>query len=266
VCSYDRAGLGWSEPSAEPRDARHAIQDLHALLANSGEQGPFVLVGHSNGGLRVTLYASAYPREVAGVVLVDPTPRATDAEMITFLAPAERAEYLALIHGMKSDPEHGGFNVFALMQTLRPFGITRLLTDTLLQGSPYPYVSAEARPAFRFGMNQRARLATTIAETEQRQTSIDQVRAAGSLGSLPVAVLTSTKLTAFYRDPQPIEPSGRLLALVQKSLWEAEVDMSRLSSNRTIMPVERSGHYIQFDRPDSVIHVVQQMVDSLTGR
>jgi hypothetical protein len=54
--------------------------------------------------------------------------------------------------------------------------------------------------------------------------------------------------------------------LVQKSLWEAEVDMSRLSSNRTIMPVERSGHYIQFDRPDSVIHVVQQMVDSLTGR
>jgi pimeloyl-ACP methyl ester carboxylesterase len=47
VCSYDRAGLGWSEPSAEPPDAQHAVDDLHSLLANSGEAGPFVLVERS---------------------------------------------------------------------------------------------------------------------------------------------------------------------------------------------------------------------------
>jgi pimeloyl-ACP methyl ester carboxylesterase len=70
VCSYDRAGLGWSEPGAAPGDAQHAVADLHSLLANSGEPGPVVLVGHSNGGLRVALYAHAYPREVVGVVLV----------------------------------------------------------------------------------------------------------------------------------------------------------------------------------------------------
>jgi pimeloyl-ACP methyl ester carboxylesterase len=70
VCSYDRAGLGWSEPDAAPGDAQHAVDDLHSLLANSGEPGPFVLVGHSNGGLRAVLYAHSYPLSLLGVVRV----------------------------------------------------------------------------------------------------------------------------------------------------------------------------------------------------
>jgi hypothetical protein len=152
------------------------------------------------------------------------------------------------------------------MQALRPFGVPRLLTDMLLQGSPYEYVSAEVQPAFRFGMNGRARLATTIAETEQRQANVDRVRAIPSLGSLPLAVLASTKITTFYRDPLPSELPPRLLELIQKTAWEAEHDMSRLSSNSTSAPAERSGHFIQFDRPDAVIQAVQHMVRSLQGR
>jgi hypothetical protein len=54
--------------------------------------------------------------------------------------------------------------------------------------------------------------------------------------------------------------------LIQKTAWEAEVDMSHLSTIGTIAPVERSGHYIQFDRPDAVIAAVQTMVNSLQGR
>jgi pimeloyl-ACP methyl ester carboxylesterase len=146
MCTYDRAGLGWSEPSAESPDAQHAVADLHTLLVNSGEAGPFVLVGHSNGGLRVLLYASTYPQEVAGVVLVDPTPRATDAERVAFLSPSEQAEYLSLLQAMKADPETGGFDFFGLMRVLRPFGVPRLLTDTLLQGSVYQPARVLARP------------------------------------------------------------------------------------------------------------------------
>jgi pimeloyl-ACP methyl ester carboxylesterase len=257
--------MGWSEPRAELRDAQHAVQELHILLTNSGEPGPFVLVGHSNGGLRVVLYAHAYPQEVAGVLLVDPTPRATDAERVAFLSPSEQAEYLALVEAMKPEPR-ASFDFFALMQTLRPFGVPRMLTNTFLEGSQYHYLSTTVQPAFQFGMNQRARLATYIGETEQRQTSIDQVRAIQSLGSLPLTVPTSTKFGSFYRDPLPAEPSGRLLELVQKTVWEAELDLSRLSSNSTIAPAERSGHYIQFDRPDAVIQAVQRMVESLESR
>ena len=78
-----------------------------------------------------------------------------------------------------------------------------MLTETFLEGSPYAYLPADQQPAFRFGMNQPARLATTIAETEQRQATIDRVRAIPSLGSLPLAVLTSTKFTNFIATRPP---------------------------------------------------------------
>jgi pimeloyl-ACP methyl ester carboxylesterase len=266
VCSYDRAGFGWSEPDAAPGDAQHAVDSLHTLLANSGETGPFVLVGHSNGGLRALLYAHAYPQEIAGVVLVDPTPRATDEERVAFLSAAEQAEYLALLQALKPEIAGDETSFFKLMQRLRPFGVPRLLTDSLLQGSPYPYLSADVQPALRFGMNQRGRLATSMAEDEHRQANVDRVRAVRSLGSVPLAVLASAKMTLFYQDRRPANLPPRLVELIEKTAWESKADMAHLSSNSTITGVERSGHYIQFDRPDAVIEAVLHMVQSLPGR
>lgn len=266
VCSYDRAGLGWSEAGTNPGDAQQAVADLHTLLANSGERGPFVVVGHSNGGLRAALYAHTYPQDVAGVVLVDPTPRATDEERVAFLSPAEQAEYLALVQTLAPEPETtGGFDFFALMRRLRPFGVPRLLTDTFLEGSVYSYLRSDVQPAFRFGINQPARLATFAAEIDQREANIGLIRTIESLGDLPLNVLASIKFTDFYRDPLSTDLPPRLQELVYKSIWEAKVDMSRLSTNSTLTPVERSGHNVQFDRPDVVIAAVRQMVESLQG-
>jgi pimeloyl-ACP methyl ester carboxylesterase len=74
VCAYDRAGMGWSESGPEPRDAKQISSELHDLLANvAGIEGPYVLVGHSYGGLYSRMYAARYSEEVAGVVLVDST-------------------------------------------------------------------------------------------------------------------------------------------------------------------------------------------------
>jgi pimeloyl-ACP methyl ester carboxylesterase len=75
VCSYDRPDSPGSRSDPAPqRNAQQVVDDLRALLTAAGESGPFVLVGHSMGGLYVQLYASEYPTEVAGLVLVDPTP------------------------------------------------------------------------------------------------------------------------------------------------------------------------------------------------
>jgi pimeloyl-ACP methyl ester carboxylesterase len=79
VCTYDRAGMGWSEPGAQPRTSQQFVEELNTLLGNAGVQGPYVLVGHSLGGTNVQLYASEYPDEVAGMVLVD---SATEDEML----------------------------------------------------------------------------------------------------------------------------------------------------------------------------------------
>src|SRR5215210_8856488 len=71
VCAYDRAGMGWSEMGPDPRDAKQVSSELHALLGGAGIEGPYVLVGHSFGGLYMQTYAARYPDEVAGVTLVD---------------------------------------------------------------------------------------------------------------------------------------------------------------------------------------------------
>jgi pimeloyl-ACP methyl ester carboxylesterase len=71
TCSYDRAGYGWSEPGPRPRTSRELATELHRLLAAAGVPGPYVLVGHSLGGVTVRLYASRYPEQVAALVMVD---------------------------------------------------------------------------------------------------------------------------------------------------------------------------------------------------
>lgn len=70
--SYERAGLGRSDPSPEPRSAEQIARELHALLAAKAIAPPYILVGHSAGGLFVRVFAHLYPKEIAGLVLVDP--------------------------------------------------------------------------------------------------------------------------------------------------------------------------------------------------
>ena len=72
TCSYDRAGLGFSYSSGRPGTAANAVDDLHRLLAAASIKPPYVLVGHSLGGLYMQLFADRYRSEVAGMVLVDP--------------------------------------------------------------------------------------------------------------------------------------------------------------------------------------------------
>ena len=69
VCTYDRAGMGWSERGGQPRTSQQFVEELHALLSNAGVEGPYVLIGHSLGGVNMQLFASHYPDEVAGMVL-----------------------------------------------------------------------------------------------------------------------------------------------------------------------------------------------------
>src|SRR5918997_5024228 len=80
VCAYDRAGMGWSEMGPEPRDAKQITGELHTLLGKAGIEGPYVLVGHSYGGMYMQTYAARYPEEVAGLGLVDSS---TDPEQFS---------------------------------------------------------------------------------------------------------------------------------------------------------------------------------------
>ena len=90
VCAYDRAGLGKSGAGPKPRSADHLAEELHNLLRRAGVLPPYVLVGHSLGGLNVRVYASRFPEEVSGLVLVDATQEDFPAMEAAILTAAER--------------------------------------------------------------------------------------------------------------------------------------------------------------------------------
>ncbi|MHA7289529.1 alpha/beta fold hydrolase [Arthrobacter sp. MDT3-24] len=115
VCVYDRAGRGWSDPANTSQDAEQIAADLHTLLQRGNSPGPYVLAGHSFGGLYTLTFAARYPNEVAGMVLVDST------------APASEPESA---HGTRPDSDDTIGRVSALASAAGGLGVGRLLGVT----------------------------------------------------------------------------------------------------------------------------------------
>lgn len=87
VCSYDRAGMGKSDRAPQPRTSQDMVDDLHNLLAKAGLNPPYVLVGHSFGGMNARLYAGKFAKDVVGMVLVDSTHEDESDRMLAALPP-----------------------------------------------------------------------------------------------------------------------------------------------------------------------------------
>ena len=99
VCSYDRAGMSWSEPGPKPRTFMRIADELHALLQAAGEEGPYVLVAHSVGAHTVRFFVLEYPTDVAGIVLVDPAhEKILSTELIPVIQQIQNT-YVGYAHG-----------------------------------------------------------------------------------------------------------------------------------------------------------------------
>ena len=170
VCTYDRAGMGWSESSPQPRTAREFAKELHTLLEKANEPGPYVLVGHSMGGYTVRVYAHDYPEEVAGLVLVDPQNLSTQ-DAATF-NPA---------------PKPGKTSLPVLMARI---GLARLLAGPLgsIQNLPEGDKQAYTANAVTPRSTQ-----TLLDEGRGMSEGGAQARAVTSLGALPLIVLSRGK-------------------------------------------------------------------------
>jgi len=100
ICRYDRAGLGGSDPApATPRTSRDAAADLHAALAKAGVPGPYLLAGHSIGGLHAQVFGARYPNETAGLVLISSTHPDQMTRWLSLLPPAAPDEEKAVTEG-----------------------------------------------------------------------------------------------------------------------------------------------------------------------
>jgi pimeloyl-ACP methyl ester carboxylesterase len=170
VCVYDRPGRGWSEPVDTPQDATRVATDLHTLLQAAHVPGPYVLAGHSFGGLYVLAYAAHYPADVAGVVLIDsaaptsPTPRTA--------TPARGSDLL--------------LRASALVSVGSRLGLGRLYS--LID---YGTLPSPAREEVRASISTPATLRSTMDEYVQGNTSMQQAAEVRSLGDTPLFVLTA---------------------------------------------------------------------------
>jgi pimeloyl-ACP methyl ester carboxylesterase len=227
VCSYDRAGLGYSESSSQPRTSKVIAGELHALLQTAGIAPPYVLVGHSMGGYDVRLYASLYRNEVAGMVLVDAS------------HPDQENRFPPELKNM----EGSWLRESEFLEFTMPFGIPRLLG--LCDDDPVQRAAECNFHSAREG----------VAELKALPASAAQTAATSSLGDLPLAVLSH----------DPDKPSADLpadLAKPTNDAWEKmQQELAHLSTRGTQVIAKNSAHYIQIDRPDLVIDAVRNVVE-----
>ena len=174
VCAYDRPGYGWSQPTTSPRTAETIVQELRVLLQSTGIQPPYILVGHSFGGLLMQLYATRFPNEFTGMVLVDSSHpdqahRTLDLQEIDTIS-------------------------FA-MKTLGPIGIVRLLFP-VPAGNPESRDVSVREQERELLMTSRT-LRTATREMSGLRESLRQVtESTVDLGSKPLVVLSEGRRRA----------------------------------------------------------------------
>jgi pimeloyl-ACP methyl ester carboxylesterase len=247
VCSYDRAGYGWSSAGPMPRTSGQIANELHALLAASGEPGPYVLVGHSFGGYNVRVYTARYPADVAGLVLVD----ASHEDQVRLESPAMR----------RADAEQQ-----ASLNRWRPF-VPALIGFGVLR---FMAAQASVDPQRKDWTDKQAYLqvqskfvTAALSELEMMPTaSADEVRASGALGDRPLVVLSAGQ-----------EPSGKdlpagislaeLKAFRKAWIEDLQARQARLSTRGRQVVLPDSGHLIPVERPASVVAAIREVCDAV---
>lgn len=242
VVTYDRAGLGWSEPSPYPRDATTMALELHTMLVNANVPGPYILVGHSLGGIVARQFAAKYPNEVAGLVMVD---SAHEQQMKHF--PESLVKMVNSMQGMMSVMKlMSKLGLFALKTSLISIGDNDKLSTELV---------TQMR-GVRASSNSHAE--TLIAETESVYAA--QIQPVTTLGDLPLTVISHGQL-----DANAVPPSlGQSVRDEYEAAWQKlQAEITSLSTRGRRIVAERSGHNVMFDQPEIVIQSILEMLDTI---
>jgi pimeloyl-ACP methyl ester carboxylesterase len=222
VCTYDRAGYGWSDPVLSSRTIEERVEDLRALLVNAAVPEPYILVGHSYGGVIVRWFAHRYPNQVAGLVLVDA------AEEGTILQPDVLKFYSRLSVMCR------------VMRSIAYFGLPRLLRALFpkLRGVLFE------RP------QEFAAAADDLASLRRANRSLKEPSGLGLLGNLPLVVVTHG------------QPFPGPFAVVENGWREGQKRLAALSSDSVLIVAQKSNHMIHLDEPNLVADAIRSVLNS----
>lgn len=247
TCAYDRAGLGFSDPPTAETSLSGIADDARAALQRAGHSGPFVLVGHSKGGVFIRQFAAGRPETVGGMVLLDPGGPERDRAFESIGGDEARqadAAVLRLLEGCAEDARSGAL---ASAYQARPFCVAQ----------PDPDWSADLQHA-DLAMQISPRYAEArLAEFRLDNDSLSPyARTPTALGDLPLVVLSSDDGVS-----RAIPPERRTQLIAARHATDAAV--ATLSTRGVHRVVADSGHMISDDQPGAVIEAVSQVVASV---
>jgi len=239
VCSYDRAGYGWSDSGPEPRSSMQIAHELKLLLQATGEKGPYILVGHSMGGYDIRVYAGQHPNDIAGMVLVDASHEDQDLR-----APESIRKW------SHDNRKHSGWKKLKYFFQLH-LGWARLTAD---RDAPAFWPKAFREEEDFLTLPTKHQFATIDEEQVFPTLSAAQVRSAGNLGDLPLIVLTATRQDDI---PPEIPPTD---AQAEEDLWihQLQPELARLSTLGRQIVID-SGHELPTEHPEVVISAIHEV-------
>jgi pimeloyl-ACP methyl ester carboxylesterase len=240
VCSYDRAGFGWSEPRPDPRDADHIAQELHGLLSAAGVTGPVVPMGHSISGLYIRAYAARYPQSISGLVFVDGSTPLQEDRFPPEVAQAFKNESLE----------------FQKLEWLYTLGLPRVMGQCAPEAGFSESVAKmiaedECRPSL---------FAAIAQEDKNFRQSGNETLHTGAFGDLPILI--------FSEDPEHSPPSDvpPQAAKSVSKVWNAmQEELKGLSTRSRRIIAKGSGHYVQIDRPELLNAEVANFIKQIRG-
>jgi pimeloyl-ACP methyl ester carboxylesterase/ketosteroid isomerase-like protein len=242
VCTYDRAGLGWSDPGPQPRISSRMVDELHTLLHRAGITPPLMLVGHSLGGYNIRIYQAKYPEEVSALVFLD---SAHEAQWQR-LPPQAQQLLTATVPRLRARAEQARQGKIGV-DDVTPAGVFASHASSLLP----LYLAAMRTPKPYDGLAD---------ESEAAVESAAQVPAGQSLGDLPVVVLTArNSFAAFEGSPIPRDEANRVWMDLQREL-------ASLSRNTVHLFSEQGHHRLHESDPQAVVAAIIRGVELVRGR
>jgi len=245
ICTYDRAGYAWSDPRPEFDTFDQARHDLHLLLKNAGIGGPYVLAGHSLGGMLVRFYQTKYPADVVGMVLVD----SSHEDSLQYVGPKvvriselTANQFEILIDEAKAN---------------RPKNPEPDLVPTAIF-PPYDKLPLQYQTLHLWALKKVLPLVKTWGLNMQFDFSRPQemrVATPHPLGNIPLAVLTATNFDV-------VQAHGMTVEQARQDHLRLQRELAKLSTNSGQIMVSSSGHAIYFDKPEVVVRAIAAVISS----
>jgi len=244
VCTYDRSGYGWSEAGPNPRDGRQVVSELHDLLQAAEESGPFLLVGHSLGGIHVRLFAAQYPDEVAGLILIDtayPLTMTPEFEM-------QMQSSIGFYQAMNLMTSTG------LLRILGPLGGEDSMPATARK---LPVELQEKYLNLLLDPNQYT---TAISEMTQLPQTFQQtsqlLKGNQPFGDLPLIVITAGQTSA-----PGSTPFSEQYTPIPESQIQNQLELAGQSSRGEHRILNESSHSVHLDAPAEVVKAIRDLFE-----